>query len=40
MMQRAYTGDPLDLHDHYTARVLDRHRHGEIVEIETPSTAS
>ena len=32
-MQRACTGDPLDLHNHYSARVLDCHRHGEIVEM-------
>ena len=33
-MQRAGARDPLHLHDHDAARVLDRHRHREIVEVE------
>ena len=33
-MKRSGPRDPLDLHDHHAARVLDRHRHGEIVEVE------
>ena len=33
-MERPGPGDPLDLHDHDAARVLDRHRHREIVEVE------
>ena len=33
-MERPGPRDPLHLHDHHAARVLDRHRHREIVEVE------
>ena len=33
-MQRARSRDPFDLDDHDATGILDRHRHGEIVEIE------